>query len=144
MDRKVIRSIRNINNEIKNAFDDGNMFHRNINFTQFQIIMYLHNHPNEEVCQKDLELETKINKASVTTSLDSLEDKDIIKRNKSHTDKRRNIISLTDKAWNIHKEMERKSDELEKQAVRDIDRNDLEKFFDVMDKITENLSRRKK
>lgn len=142
MERKVLKSIRSLHKNIKDSFYEDKNIHKNINFTQYQIIMYLLKHENEEVCQKDLEAETHLNKASITASIDSLEDKEIVKRMQSPIDKRKNIITLTAKAKEKQKELEQRADELERQVLLGIDSKDLERFFVVIDKINDNLKRR--
>ena len=53
-----------------------------LNHTQIQILVYLIKHKNEEVCQKDLQNETHLKKASITGALDSLEDKAVTIRDR--------------------------------------------------------------
>ncbi len=144
MKTNTLTLIRKLNKNIKNSFLNGKEPEVKINYTQFQIVAYLFKHGDEEVCQKDLEIETHLNKASIAATIDSLEDKGVVDRVQSQVDKRKNVIVLTEVARRKHLEFKQKMDELEKQVLTGIDKKDLDIFYEVIDKMNENLERKNK
>ena len=144
MEKKVLNSIRKISKGIKRYFCDGQDLEKKINYTQLQIVAYLFKHEDEEVCQKDLQEATHLNKASIAATIDSLEDKGVVERIQSKVDKRRNIIVLTENAKKKHHEFEKKMNKLEEELLSGIEEKDLESFYIVIDKINENLERKNK
>ena len=110
-----------------------------INSTQFQIIMYLIKHENEEVCQKDLENETHLKKASITGTLDSLEEKDIIIRKASDSDKRRNVITLSERIRKNIVLVKERLYALENTLQKSIKKEDIEVFIKTLDRMIENV-----
>ena len=110
-----------------------------MNHTQLQILMYLTKHRDEEVCQKDLEIETHLKKASITGTLDSMEDKGIIKRIQSTEDRRKNLIVLSEKAIIEKERFEEKFKQIEEKIKYNITDEELENFYSVLDKMERNL-----
>ena len=90
MKRYIVKEIndlsRNLKDHVANGFDPK----KYLNMTQLQILNYLLKHKEEDVCQKDLEIETNLKKASITGCLDILEDMNLIERCKAADDKRKN------------------------------------------------------
>lgn len=111
----------------------------NINSTQYQIVVYLMNHKDEEVCQKDLEQETHLKKASITGTLDSLEEKDIIIRKPSDSDKRRNIITLSERVENNISLAREKALELENTLQNILTDEEKESFVKMIDKMIKKI-----
>lgn len=142
MDKSLVKEIRDIDILIGKTLTKSDMPKESLNHTQMQIVFYLLRHMNEEVCQKDLEIETHLKKASITGSLDSLQDKGIILRKESEDDKRKNIIVLSEKALNIKDNIEKKFQEIETQIRNNIDDQELESFFKTIDKIKNNLDKK--
>lgn len=110
-----------------------------LNNTQIQILLYLIKHKNEEICQKDLEIETHLKKASITGTLDSLEDKQMIVRKQSEDDKRKNIILLSEHASKIKNELSDRYKEIEKCMRNNISENELEQFYSTLEKMKQNI-----
>lgn len=141
MERYLIQEIRDIallmGKKLTKNYDPSD----NLNNTQIQILLYLVHHSNEEVCQKDLEIETHLKKASITGTLDSLEDKGMIVRRKSNEDKRKNIVVLSEKASKLKKTLRADYIATDKKMKKDISEEELEKFFSVLDKIKLNLKK---
>lgn len=114
-------------------------FKGQINFTQGHILIYLFMNEDKNVCQKDLENETKLKKASITGTLDSLEDKGLIERVVSLQDKRKNYIVLTDKAKQMMDILEAQLNDINEIAFRGVSDEEMEYFFSIIDKISNNL-----
>ena len=99
-------------------------------------------HSNVEVCQKDLEIETRLKKASITGTLDSLEEKGIIIRVQSEDDKRKNIIVLSQETLDAKDRITKRIKELDEIVRIGISDEELDVFFNVITKMKSNLEKR--
>jgi len=139
MEKSIIKQIKELDISIGKNLIEKSKKDINLNHTQFQILMYLMKHSDKQVCQKDLEIETKLKKASITGSLDSLQDKGIIERKPSEDDRRKNIIVLSKKALNIKDDVEAKFKDVEKQLIKNISKQELNTFKLILEKMHNNL-----
>ena len=139
MERSVIKEIKDIDKLIRQYVSDGRDPRRMFNLTQFQIIHYLLQHPDENVCQKDLEIETRLKKASITGAIDSLSEKGIVRRVQSEEDRRMNYIHLTEQMLEYKQNFENRINQLNDDITRDIDEKELDVFYHVLNKIKENI-----
>lgn len=139
MERSVIKDIREIEMIIGDYIIKSQKYEKYINHTQMQIILYLIRHEGEDVCQKDLEIETHLKKASITGTLDSMEDKGIILRKQSEEDKRKNLIYLSEKTLNEKERIKKRIYEIEEKINNNISEEELNQFYSVIDKMKANL-----
>ena len=140
---KISKAIRDLHFNVRKNINSGLDPKKYLNYTQFQIVKYLLDHEGEEVCQKDLEIETKLKKASITGAIDSLEDKNIVKRIQSNVDKRKNYIVVTQKVEDFKKNFEKRIEDVDNNIVRGISEQDLDVFLKVIDKMNENMVKEK-
>lgn len=139
MERYITKEIKDVDMLIGKTIAKSHDVNEYLNHTQIQILLYLVKHSDEEVCQKDLEAETHLKKASITGTLDSLEDKGMIVRKESKEDKRKNVIVLSEKAANTKAEIQEVFRKVNKQISQNITKEELEQFYKVIDKIKNNL-----
>lgn len=139
MERYIIKEIKDVNILIGKTIAKSHDINEYLNHTQIQILMYLVKHSDEEICQKDLEAETHLKKASITGTLDSLEEKGMIVRKQSEDDKRKNVIVLSEKASNTKNEILEIFKSVNKQIKQNITDEELNQFYNVIDKIKNNL-----
>ena len=139
MKRSITKRIKDMDILIGKNIINGKKPSEYLNHTQLQILMYLTKHRDEEVCQKDLEIETHLKKASITGTLDSMEDKGIIKRIQSTEDRRKNLIVLSEKAIIEKERFEEKFKQIEERIKHNITDEELENFYSVLDKMERNL-----
>lgn len=139
MENNAIKIIRDMDHSIREYISNGNDPKKSLNFTQFRVLAYLFAHQDEEVCQKDLEVETNLKKASITGVIDYLESKDLVKREVAKDDKRRNIIALTEKTRDIKEHVEYRLKDVEAKMIENINKEDLDVFFKVMNQMYENI-----
>ena len=139
MERSITKDIDYLDHLIKKYMSKGNEPQKLYNYTQFQVIRYLFRHENENVCQKDLEAETGLKKASMTGCLDGLEERGMIRRETAQDDRRRNYIRLTDNMKQHEKMIEERGSKLDSLMTKNISENDLEIFSRVIDRITGNI-----
>ena len=141
MEQNTLRELKKLHNRIREYLEkasDSSLIKR-MNTTQLHIIGYLIRHEKEETCQKDLEIETGLKKASITGALDSLADKGIIRREVAEDDRRKNIVKLTDKFNSFRRDFERIEDEFNKMITKNISNEEKELFIRVINKLQKNV-----
>ena len=139
MSSTFTKEITVLDNLIKDYIGNNNNPKKMFNMTQFNILIYLNNHMSENVCQKDLEAETNLKKASITGSLDSLVAKGFVERVQAPDDKRKNYVVLTQKSLDLKSQFLDKITEINSVMMKDISEEDLDVFFKVVEKVKENI-----
>lgn len=94
----------------------------------------------QDVFQKDIEEEYSIRPSTATELLKQMEKNGLIVREPVSYDNRLKKIVLTDKALIYRQQVVEDLTELEKKLVKDISEADLEIFFQVIEKMMDNLS----
>ena len=145
MHRHLTKELKELEKEIRSVIKEGHTpFTHHINFTQIQIIHYLVENKDDEICQKDFEAFLGLNKASISGSLDALEDKGLIKRTQSAEDGRKKIITLSDSFIEKQNQIQESLRQLDQQLIEGISEDDIRIFYSILDKIHENLQKVKK
>ena len=108
--------------------------------TQMYIISYILKSPEGEVEQKDLEKVLNLRRATVSGVLHTMEKNDLIVRITNELDTRKKKIRLNSKAEEIFCENRKNFEKLEKIVRRDIEEEDLEVFFRVVEKMKQNIN----
>ena len=139
MERSIIQELRSVEQLLKDYLGNDAVRSGKYNLTQYHIIGYLLRHDGEKVCQKDLEKETGLKKASITGSIDNLVEKGTVIRVPSTDDRRKNYIYLTDKVLNFRKQLKERENLFNDQIKGNIPEADKEAFFRVMDQIKDNI-----
>ena len=142
MKRNLGKKMRRLANRINVYLEENDTSRRGLNQTQLQILNYLMCH--EKAIQKDLEAETQLKKSSITGSIDSRVEKDLVRRVKGDDDKRKNYIVLTQQAIEGKKLLEDKLATLDDKIVEGIGEKELETFISVLDKMIDNLKSEEK
>ncbi|MBQ3295297.1 MAG: winged helix-turn-helix transcriptional regulator [Erysipelotrichaceae bacterium] len=137
MRSNIGKKMRQLTHQINRYLEENDTSRRGLNTTQLQILNYLMN--NDDVIQKDLEIETQLKKSSITGSIDSLVEKGLVKRLKGGSDKRKNYVVLTEEALEGRKLLEDKLATLDEKIIEGIEKKDLETFIDVLGKMIDNL-----
>lgn len=78
-------------------------------------------------------------KNSVTKLIDALEKKGLVERVAGRSDKRQNLIHLTQKAVEIKKSITQVAIDTTDKIIKDIPREDLINFVKVLNKMAENI-----
>lgn len=107
--------------------------------TQMYIISYILKSPEGEVEQKDLEKVLNLRRATVSGVLHTMEKNDLIVRITNELDTRKKKIRLNPKAEEIFGENRKNFEKLEKIVRKDIEEEDLEVFFRVVEKMKQNI-----
>ena len=76
-----------------------------ITYTQATVIGYLKHHPEQDICQKDIEINLGLTHTTVSSILSRMEEKNMIETRNMASDRRYKYIDLTEKAMNISDEI---------------------------------------
>ena len=96
-------------------------------------------YPDREIYQKDIEEELNIRSASVSALLKKMEAQDIIRREKVSCDERLKKILPTRHTVEMKEQVERHAALLEKRLTAGVGEEELKVFFDVLEKMQENM-----
>lgn len=142
MDKKKIGAeIRVLANLIGRNLNDINFGDECYNLTgpQTLILVYLYRRQNDDVFQKDIELEFNVRRSSATGVLKCLEANGFIRRESINRDARLKKIILTKKAYKHREVLERHIDELEKILVSGLSQQEIDDLIKILGKIKRNL-----
>ena len=109
--------------------------------TQMEIIMYILEHAKEEIYQKDLEEVLNLRRATVSGVLQTMEKNELIERITDSEYTRTKKIVLKEKTKEIFRQNKKKFDELEKVLGKDIPKENIRIFLDVIQKMKKNIEK---
>lgn len=104
---------------------------------QISIINYISD--NKKINQKDIEKYFNLRKSTISGILQTMERNGLINRNGSLNDARSKEITLTDKCISMKLFIIEKAKEFELSLTNGITKEELKTFFEVMNKIKNNL-----
>lgn len=104
------------------------------------IIGYLAENSDKDIFQKDIEERFYLRRSTVSNMIQLMEKKGYISREAVSYDARLKKLTLTSKAWEIHRLMLRNIIDHEDKMRRNIAEEELCVFFDVLEKIQRNLT----
>ena len=139
MKRYIARDLSQLTNMLINRVTKYTNPMDYINFTQLGIMHYLLDNQDKEICQKDIEIQMQLKKASITGALDSLEAKHAIKRIVDKNDRRKNIIVIDKEALKYKDKISMYLNNIEKKITQGINEKELDTFCMVMEKMISNL-----
>lgn len=133
--------VRQLSNALKrNCEQQNQQFEsRNISMMQRWIIGYLAHNTDRDIFQKDLELELKIGKSTLTETLHVMEKNGLVMRMACKQDARCKKLVLTAEAEAIHEEIEQGIEEFEKKLRNKITDEELEQFFNIVNRMLDNV-----
>lgn len=102
---------------------------------------YLYHNRSRDVFQRDLEKEFDIRRSTASNMLSLMEKNGLIIRQSVPGDARLKRIELTQKAVQIHLQVDAALEKMEKDLAADISPAELESFFATADKIVRNIER---
>lgn len=103
------------------------------------ILGFLYRNEGRDIFQKDIEAEFQIGRSTVTNIVKLMEKKGYICRVAVPYDARLKKLVLTDTGRELQEATMHLIDELERKTVEGISEEDLETFFEVIDKLKENV-----
>lgn len=138
----------NIGRLISILYRHAQMFHTqqlkdiNISSSEFPFLLYLSG--NDGVTQETLVNFYGMDKAAVTRSIQSLEEKELVYRAKNSNDLRCNHIHLTQKAHQLMPELRRRVNRWSDYLKEDLDYKEVEQVIDILVKMVEKVERNRK
>lgn len=106
-------------------------------------LRYLYENREKDIFQKDIEKQFGFCRSSITNIIQAMEKKGYLKREAVKQDARLKKVLLTEKGIKAHQTMAALIDQLNEKTLKGITEEELESFFDVIDKIEANLIQQK-
>lgn len=113
--------------------------HGGLTGTHGWAIGYLYDHRHEDVFQRDFEKACGIRRSTATSILQRMEKNGLVVRESVPSDARLKKISLTEKALQLHRQVETAFDSLEEALRAALTEEELCCFFSVLDKIQKEV-----
>lgn len=95
----------------------------------------------EALCQRHLEAFVSCNKSTLSSILDTMEKKDLIKRISDKADTRKKVIVLTEHSKKLVEKIKEDKMAIDKGMLQGISEEELETFQKTLNKMLENLER---
>ena len=129
-------SVLGLANQIKRVFDTTTgRCGTQVRILNFVLVSY----PDREIYQKDIEEELNMRSASVSTLLKKMEAQDFIRRERVSYDDRLKKILPTSHTVEMKEQVERHVALLEKRLTAGSGEEELRVFFDVLERMQENM-----
>lgn len=142
MTSKVVGiEIKTLSNLITRRIDsiDKIKYLDKITGTHGWIIKYLYENKDRDIFQKDIEAKLQIRRSTATVMLQLMEKNDLITRVSVEYDARLKKIILTEKSTEMHLIIEEELGKLEKQVIKGLSEEELNKFFETLEKMKKNV-----
>lgn len=105
------------------------------------ILNFLRCHQERDIYQRDIETEFRMPRSTVTCIVKSLEKSGYIKRSQVENDARLKKLELTEEGIKLDDFAHRNIEFIEKTACEGISESDMKTFFEIIDKMENNISR---
>ena len=141
MNKSIGLEIKKVNNLIIRYLIEKTKEITNIPLTpvQIMIIRFLNNSANKNIYQKDIEDFVQMRKSTISGVLDTMEKNNIISRINSKNDLRSKRIILTDFGKELSIKLKIQKEEFDNLLKNNINDEELNIFYNVIDKIILNL-----
>lgn len=120
---------------LKNINNGFATLNSEITFEQMGVLYFISKNSEKKMIQQDIAELINKTKSAVLRIIDILEEKKFLKRVAMLNDRRKNVIELTEKGWEIIKKMHEKFLELDTQLNDGITKDELEKCISAILKI---------
>lgn len=133
--------IHKVAHKMKREIDHANQ-KLGVSGVQGRIIGYVRcESKNHDVFQKDIEEHFELRGSSVTSTLQNLEKMGFIVRESIPTDQRLKRIVLTQKALDIHNQITKNIEQVEKEAFSSINKEEEQLLSDLLKRILNNIEK---
>ena len=133
--------IHKVAHKMKREIDHANQ-KLGVSGVQGRIIGYVRcESKNRDVFQKDIEEHFELRGSSVTSTLQNLEKMGFIVRESIPTDQRLKRIVLTKKALDIHNQITKNIEQVEKEAFSSINKEEEQLLSDLLKRILSNIEK---
>lgn len=132
--------LRALNNQVRRRLEKTAIMENTADLTgmQYGILGFIGDQSGD-VYQKDIEAEFNIRRSTASGMLKLMERNGYIQRVYDTTDTRLKKITLTEKATELDKVATANIMRLQKQMTKDIDEEEMERFYRTLEKISRNL-----
>ena len=137
-EKRIEFEIRKVNNLIKREIESSKTFQETTGLHGWAI-GWLYENRNRQIFQRDFEERFSIRRSTASNILALMEKNGLIKRESVESDARLKRITLTQKAIDIHRQVEREISDREARIIKGINSADLDTFFKVINAIKGNL-----
>lgn len=108
---------------------------------QSEIIGYLIENENQDICGKDLEAVFQLRRSTISGVLQTLEKNNLIQKIDTPNDARTKKIILTEEAKKLFLNATKCFEQLEKKVLTGIEEEDLNIFYQVLEQMQHNLEK---
>ncbi len=105
-----------------------------------RVMVYMYEHKGEDIYQKDIENHFSLCRSSASGLIDRMIEKGLIEAFKA-SDKRLKKLVLTEKAMDCIEAIKLGLEEFEKKLAEGISQEELDSFFNVLEKINNNINK---
>lgn len=141
MERNIGFELKSIANLVKRFFEDTPAHKKHATPMHGFIVGYLIKNKDKSIYQKDIENVMSMRSSTVSRMLSLMEQNGMIERLSDESDSRLKRIIATKEAEAMHELMKAKFADIEKIMKQGIEKEELQIFFKVIDKIKINLER---
>lgn len=113
--------------------------HEVITMKQAAILKYLIDNNTKDITSKDLEDNFSMRRSTCSRMLSTMESNGFIVRVNDEFDTRKKTIKLTEKSISIFKQIDERFISMEENVRKNIDEEELQIFFKVLEQIKQNL-----
>lgn len=139
--RRVLYQIKSLEKSILRHNKEKSIKDKEITTTQMEILLYIFKNEDKDIYQKDLEKVLNLRRATVSGVLQTMEKNNLITRITNAEDTRTKKIILNEETRNIFLRHLKQFDEIEKVIVDGISEKELEVFFEVIQKMKNNVEK---
>ncbi len=139
--RRVLYQIKSLEKSILRHNKEKSIKDKEITPTQMEILLYIFKNEDKDIYQKDLENVLNLRRATVSGVLQTMEKNHLITRVTDIEDTRAKKIILNEETKNIFLRHLKQFEEIEKVIVDGISEEELEIFFEVIQKMKNNVEK---
>lgn len=139
--RRVLYQIKSLEKSILRHNKEKSIKDKEITTTQMEILLYIFKNEDKDIYQKELENVLNLRRATVSGVLQTMEKNNLITRITDAEDTRTKKIILNEETRNIFLKQLKQFDEIEKVIVDGISEKELEVFFEVIQKMKNNVEK---
>ena len=139
--RRVLYQIKSLEKSILRHNKEKSIKDKEITTTQMEILLYIFKNEDKDIYQKELENVLNLRRATVSGVLQTMEKNNLITRITDAEDTRTKKIILNEETRNIFLRQLKQFDEIEKVIVDGISEKELEVFFEVIQRMKNNVEK---
>ncbi|MGD1817216.1 MAG: MarR family winged helix-turn-helix transcriptional regulator [Pleomorphochaeta sp.] len=141
MDKSASCELRRLTNHVRRKLMTfkGDKNNKRQTSSHYYIINYIASKGNEDVFQRDIDQRFSLRRPTTTEILKLMERNGLVTKKSVENDLRLKKVVLTKKAKNIGQEFEVFLEDMEDQMTKGISDEQMEVFFDVVEKMRLNL-----